>query len=90
MATTPNAATPADFSRSPQALLRRLRGADEIAHLITLIAAVTLLLITTCWWSIVDLLGGGAAPVRMVFSLRPPGIRLQVTLALYPSSMELW
>src|SRR5258707_7949499 len=46
MAITPNAATPADFAWSPRALLRRLRGADEIAHLITLIAAATLLLIT--------------------------------------------
>ena len=49
MATTPHAATPADFSRSPQALLGppSSRCSDEIAHLITLIAAVTLLLITT-------------------------------------------
>src|SRR5258708_10780449 len=46
MATTPNAATPADLVWSPRALLRRMRGADEIAHLITLIAAATLLLIT--------------------------------------------
>jgi phosphate transport system permease protein len=46
MATTPNAATPADLAWSPRAFLRRLRGADEIAHLITLIAAATLLLIT--------------------------------------------
>src|ERR1700688_1756182 len=47
MATTPNAATPADLAWSPRALLRRMRDADEIAHLITLIAAATLLLITT-------------------------------------------
>src|SRR6202023_2495632 len=46
MATTPNAATPADLAWSPRAWLRRMRGADEIAHLITLIAAATLLLIT--------------------------------------------
>src|ERR1700680_3633919 len=46
MATTPNAAAPADFAWSPRALLRRMRNADEIAHLITLIAAATLLLIT--------------------------------------------
>src|SRR6267142_918940 len=46
MATTPNAVTPADLSWSPRALLRRMRGADEIAHLITLVAAATLLLIT--------------------------------------------
>src|SRR6266702_1739838 len=46
MATTPNAAAPADLAWSPRALLRRMRGADEIAHLITLIAAATLLLIT--------------------------------------------
>jgi len=46
MATTPNAATPADLSWSPRALLRRMRGADEIAHVITFIAAATLLLIT--------------------------------------------
>src|ERR1700681_296158 len=45
MATTPNAATPADFAWSPRALLRRMRSADEIAHLITLIAGATLLLI---------------------------------------------
>src|SRR6266851_8615348 len=46
MATTPNAATPADLPWNPRALLRRMRGADEIAHLITLLAAATLLLIT--------------------------------------------
>jgi phosphate transport system permease protein len=46
MATTPNATTPAELSWSPQALLRRMRGADEIAHLITFIAASSLLLIT--------------------------------------------
>src|ERR1700694_6191972 len=45
MATSPNAATPSDFTWSPRALLRRMRSADEIAHLITLIAAATLLLI---------------------------------------------
>src|SRR5258708_1745887 len=46
MATTPNAATPADLTWSPRSLLRRLTDADEIAHLITLIAAASLLLIT--------------------------------------------
>src|ERR1700675_1214119 len=46
MATTPNAATPADLAWSPRAWLRRIQSADEIAHLITLIAAATLLLIT--------------------------------------------
>jgi phosphate transport system permease protein len=46
MATAPNAATPAELAWSPRALLRRLGNADEIAHLITLIAAATLLLIT--------------------------------------------
>src|SRR6202049_4844490 len=46
MATTPNAAAPADFAWSPRALLRRIQSADEIAHLVTLIAAATLLLIT--------------------------------------------
>ena len=46
MATTPNATTPADFAWSPRALLRRIQDADEIAHLVTLIAAATLLLIT--------------------------------------------
>jgi len=46
MATTPNAAAPTDLDWSPRALLRRKRGADEIAHLITLIAAASLLLIT--------------------------------------------
>src|SRR6266699_6447434 len=46
MATTPNAATPAPLAWSRRALLRRMRGADQIAHLITLIAAASLLLIT--------------------------------------------
>src|ERR1700681_727561 len=46
MATTPNAATPADLAWNPRTWLRRMLGADEIAHLITLIAAATLLLIT--------------------------------------------
>src|SRR5258708_13762707 len=46
MATTPNAATPAEFTATPRSFLRRWTGADEIAHLITLIAAATLLLIT--------------------------------------------
>src|ERR1039457_4366345 len=46
MATTSNAAAPADLNWTSRALLRRLRSADEIAHLITLIAAGTLLLIT--------------------------------------------
>src|ERR1700747_1041785 len=46
MATTPNAATPADIPGNSRALSRRWAGADEIAHLITLIAAATLLLIT--------------------------------------------
>src|ERR1700716_4576595 len=46
MASTPNAATPADFKWNARTLLRRMRGADESAHLITLIAAATLLLIT--------------------------------------------
>ena len=45
MATTPNAATPADFNLNARAWLRRMRGADEIAHLITFIAAASLLLI---------------------------------------------
>ena len=46
MATTPNAATPADLAWNPRVLLRRLRSADEIAHLITFLAAASLLLIT--------------------------------------------
>jgi phosphate transport system permease protein len=46
MATTPNAAMPADLASKPRALLRRTIGADEVAHLITLMAAATLLLIT--------------------------------------------
>ncbi len=46
MATTPNAVTPAEFAWSPSALWRRIRSADEIAHLVTMIAAATLLLIT--------------------------------------------
>jgi len=45
MATTPNAATPTDFTANPRSLLRRWTGADEIAHLVTLIAAATILLI---------------------------------------------
>ncbi len=46
MASTPNAATPADFSGHARASLRRWVGPDEIAHLITLISAAVLLLIT--------------------------------------------
>lgn len=46
MATTPNAATPSDLALSPSGVSRRTRGADDIAHLVTLIAAATLLLIT--------------------------------------------
>src|SRR6202790_1283517 len=46
MATTPNAATPTEFIAPPRSLLRRWTGADEIAHLITLLVAATLLLIT--------------------------------------------
>ena len=45
MATTPNAATPADIPGNSRALLRGWFGGDEIAHLITLLAAATLLLI---------------------------------------------
>ena len=45
MATTPNAATPADLPGNTRALSRRWGGADEIAHVITLIAASILLLI---------------------------------------------
>lgn len=44
--TTPNAAAPAALDWSPRALLRRVKTGDEIAHLITLIAAAALLLIT--------------------------------------------
>ncbi len=46
MATTSNAATPAGLVGDKPGILRRLRNADDIAHLITLIAAATLLLIT--------------------------------------------
>src|SRR5579864_5007366 len=46
MATTPNAATPADLAPHARTMARRFGGADEIAHLITLIAAGVLLLIT--------------------------------------------
>jgi phosphate transport system permease protein len=46
MATTPNAATPEDFAGSSRTSLRHTFGADEVAHLITMIAAATLLLIT--------------------------------------------
>jgi phosphate transport system permease protein len=45
MATRPNAAAPAEFTARPRSFLRRWTGADEIAHLITLIAASALLLI---------------------------------------------
>lgn len=45
MASTPNAATPADVPSSPHAAVRRWYGPDEIAHLITLVAAAVLLLI---------------------------------------------
>ena len=46
MATTPNTVAPPALDWSPRALLRRLRGGDEIAHLITMVAAMSLLLIT--------------------------------------------
>src|SRR5215469_4064305 len=46
MASTPNAATPTDFSGNPRSLARRWSGADDIAHLITLLAAAALLVIT--------------------------------------------
>jgi phosphate transport system permease protein len=46
MATSPNTAAPAAFDWSLRARLRRLSGSDEIAHLITLVAAASLLLIT--------------------------------------------
>src|SRR5579863_854875 len=45
MGTTPNAATPTDFAGNPRSLLRRWAGGDEIAHVVTLIAAAALLLI---------------------------------------------
>src|SRR5258708_39419298 len=45
MGKTPKGAGAADLAWKPGALVRRMRGADEIAHLITLIAAATLLLI---------------------------------------------
>src|ERR1700722_10735868 len=45
MATTPNAVTPADVPGNTKALPRRWAGADEIAHLVTMIAASALLLI---------------------------------------------
>src|SRR5580700_9607294 len=45
MATTPNAATPTEFTATPRSFLRRWTGGDEIAHLVTLIAAATILLI---------------------------------------------
>jgi len=46
MATTPNAATPTDFGAHSKTLSRRPAGADDIAHVVTLIAAGVLLLIT--------------------------------------------
>ena len=46
MATTPNATTPAEVPSSPQVLSRRWFGADDVAHVVTLIAAASILLIT--------------------------------------------
>jgi len=46
MATAPNATTPADWTWNPRALLRRYASGDEIAHLITLICAGSILLLT--------------------------------------------
>lgn len=46
MATVPNAATPGAADTGLRAWLSRYSGADEIAHLITLLAASSLLLIT--------------------------------------------
>ncbi len=46
MATAPNAATPADVPANSRALSRHWGGADDIAHVVTLIAAAVLLLIT--------------------------------------------
>ena len=46
MATSPNAATPTDFSGDSRGWLRRWAGADDIAHLVTLLAAAILLIIT--------------------------------------------
>src|SRR3990170_5762251 len=46
MSTTPNVAAPPAPDWGPRAMLRRLRGGDEIAHAVTLVAAASLLLIT--------------------------------------------
>ena|SRR5579863_243044 len=46
MATTPNAAAPADFSGNSRSLLRRW-SADDLAHFVTFLAAATLLVITS-------------------------------------------
>src|SRR5665213_3511397 len=46
MATTPNATTPADVPSNPQALSRRWFNADDVAHLVTLVAAASSMLIT--------------------------------------------
>jgi len=46
MATTPNATTPADVPSNPQALSRRWFNADDVAHLVTLVAAASIMLIT--------------------------------------------
>ena len=45
MSTTPNAATPGELAATSRPSLRRWFGADEIAHLVTLIAAAVLVLI---------------------------------------------
>lgn len=45
MATTSNATTPSDLPGRPRTLSRRWAGADDVAHLITLIAAAALVLI---------------------------------------------
>jgi phosphate transport system permease protein len=45
MATTPNAATPTDFTGNSRAMTRRW-GADDVAHVVTMLAAVILLAIT--------------------------------------------
>jgi phosphate transport system permease protein len=46
MATTPNAATPVDFSGNQRSLVRRWTGADDVAHFVTFLAAAALLVIT--------------------------------------------
>src|SRR6201998_347052 len=70
MAPPPNAATPADLPANPPSSLRRWMGADEIAHVVTLIAAATLLLIAVLLvYQLWVLSGEGRSQVGWTFFL---------------------